>query len=264
MKSAIGSFLLLAATTAFAQAPDPADSIILESKYAAPQNGACASAVLRVRVYITNKDSLGYVGLPLLTTSTSGGAYATLSRPVSCSASRTNSTVFDFLYPPYYDGTIRLPSRVPYFSFYHSNSPDSFLWTGTFDPTTYYSELPPTPTRTPLLEIKFDSVRTNLGTFELDSVKILTSRRPEFFTTQGSLVPVNFVKSTITVIPKGDLNNDGLLTPADVVLILNCVIEGIVPPMGAGACDVNCDGIATSADVVLELNATFLGSPFPC
>jgi len=232
--------ILVLTTTAFAQAPDPADSIIIESKYAAPNKGACASAVLRVRVYITNKDSLGNVSLPLVSTSTSGGAYATLSRPASCSASRTSPSVFDFLYPPYYDGTIRLPTRVPSFGRYHSDSPDSFMWTGTFDPTTYYSELPPTPTRIPLLEIKFDSVRSNLGTFEIDSTRILSSSL-QFVTLGGISLPVNFVKSTITVIPKGDLNNDGLLTPADVVLILNCVIEGIVPPVGAGPLGGHCN-----------------------
>jgi len=62
---------------------------------------------------------------------------------------------------------------------------------------------------------------------------------------------------------KGDLSNDGLLTSADVVLMLNCVFLGI------GNCplftaDVNCDGFLTANDVVLELNAVFLGVLFPC
>ncbi len=62
---------------------------------------------------------------------------------------------------------------------------------------------------------------------------------------------------------KGDLSNDGLLTSADVVLMLNCVYLGIgnCPLLTA---DVNCDGSLTSSDVVLELNAAFLGAGFPC
>lgn len=87
-----------------------------------------------------------------------------------------------------------------------------------------------------------------------------------FTASDGNLTDSELV--TITVVDpagarKGDLNLDGILTGADVVLMLNCVF------LGVGSCplsvaDVNCDGILTGADVVLELNATFLGAPFPC
>jgi len=61
----------------------------------------------------------------------------------------------------------------------------------------------------------------------------------------------------------GDLNGDKNLTPADVVLELNCVFLGLgVCPLSLA--DVNCDGSLTPSDVVLELNAVFLGAPFPC
>jgi len=61
----------------------------------------------------------------------------------------------------------------------------------------------------------------------------------------------------------GDLNGDGMFTPADVVLELNCVF------LGTGNCpfnlaDLNCDGQLTPTDVVLILNFVFLGSPPPC
>ncbi|HLG93562.1 MAG TPA: hypothetical protein VI546_01875, partial [candidate division Zixibacteria bacterium] len=79
---------------------------------------------------------------------------------------------------------------------------------------------------------------------------------------------VNFVKSVITVVipPKGDLNLDLALTPADVALILNCNFCGACPPPPAGiaACDLNCDGMRTPADAVLELYAVFLEWPLPC
>ncbi|HEU4436454.1 MAG TPA: hypothetical protein VFR89_03240 [candidate division Zixibacteria bacterium] len=73
------------------------------------------------------------------------------------------------------------------------------------------------------------------------------------------------MKSVITVAyPKGDLNQDVALSPADVVWILNCVMLQMPPPGGVSSCDVNCDGMGTPADIVLELNAVFLGEGFPC
>ncbi|MGE5693625.1 MAG: hypothetical protein ACM3YF_07595, partial [Candidatus Zixiibacteriota bacterium] len=75
------------------------------------------------------------------------------------------------------------------------------------------------------------------------------------------LVPTNklFVARKL----KGDLNGTLDLTPADVVLMLNCVF------LGEGDCDlsfsdVDCTGMLSPADVVLELNAVFLDMDFPC
>jgi hypothetical protein len=62
----------------------------------------------------------------------------------------------------------------------------------------------------------------------------------------------------------GDANKDGLLTSADVVLLLGFVFTGeplLDPPEVA---DLNCDGAFTSVDVVLALNAVFLNQPPPC
>lgn len=67
---------------------------------------------------------------------------------------------------------------------------------------------------------------------------------------------------------KGDLNRDGQFTPADGVLLLNCVFLG-----GAfgnpDAClfdvaDVNCSGNLSPSDIVIELNWIFLNIPLPC
>jgi len=61
----------------------------------------------------------------------------------------------------------------------------------------------------------------------------------------------------------GDLNFDSMLTPADVVLALNCIFSG------TGDCpleilDANCDAVVTPADMVLILDAVFNAQPFPC
>ncbi|HLG94663.1 MAG TPA: dockerin type I domain-containing protein, partial [candidate division Zixibacteria bacterium] len=63
---------------------------------------------------------------------------------------------------------------------------------------------------------------------------------------------------------RGDLNNDGFLTPSDVVLQLNLVFLGQTPPAGAAEGDVNCDGQLTPADVVLLMNNVFLDSGSLC
>ncbi len=60
---------------------------------------------------------------------------------------------------------------------------------------------------------------------------------------------------------RGDLNRDGILSPTDVVLELNCIF------LASGSCtqaDLNCDGSLSPADVILMLNAVFLGIPPPC
>jgi len=69
--------------------------------------------------------------------------------------------------------------------------------------------------------------------------------------------------SSPCVFNRGDMNNDAVYSPADVVLLLSCVFTN------SGNChacfaDVNCDGELTPADVVLELNRVFLEQSFPC
>lgn len=63
---------------------------------------------------------------------------------------------------------------------------------------------------------------------------------------------------------RGDLNNDGFLTPSDIVLELNLVFLNQIPPAGSAEGDVNCDGQLTPADVVLLLNKVFLDSGTLC
>jgi len=62
----------------------------------------------------------------------------------------------------------------------------------------------------------------------------------------------------------GDLNWDGQLTAADVVLELNAVFLNENFPAPFETADGNCDGQLGPSDVVLLLNATFAGKPFPC
>ena len=256
MKKLVAEALFVCAITTLVQAqPDPRDSIILESKTVAPGahpgGSTDTAAYLYVKVYITNVDTLYALTLALQESSVSGGAYATLGWPRNFNGLVNRLT-----------NTLR-GSRVHQVSGYNSSSPDSFLLAGVFDPILEDFE-PPNPVRKAFWELKFDSVWGNLGTFELDSTRIL-GNHTGFTDTVPLDLPVNFVKSVITVAyPKGDLNQDISLSPADVVWVLNCVMQGTPPPAGMSACDLNCDGQASPADVVLELNAVYLGEAFPC
>jgi hypothetical protein len=62
---------------------------------------------------------------------------------------------------------------------------------------------------------------------------------------------------------KGDLDGDGVLGLVDIVLELNCVFigEGDCPPRIA---DLNCNGSMSPADVVLLLFMFYLAAPLPC
>ncbi|HXF49824.1 MAG TPA: hypothetical protein VNL73_10445 [Verrucomicrobiae bacterium] len=70
------------------------------------------------------------------------------------------------------------------------------------------------------------------------------------------------VSLPVQVFQKGDLNRDGALAPADVVLLLNCIFLGLTPPAGVNACDMDGGG-ASASDVVVLLNAAFLMEPLP-
>jgi hypothetical protein len=63
---------------------------------------------------------------------------------------------------------------------------------------------------------------------------------------------------------KGDLNLDGVLTAADVVLMLNFTFNGDPFPAAPTAGDLNCDGKISPADFVIMLQIFFLSAPPPC
>ena len=82
---------------------------------------------------------------------------------------------------------------------------------------------------------------------------------PSFNDAHCHLVSGGFPATT-----RGDLNGDGFLTSADIVLELNLVFLGVLFPVSPSQGDVNCDGLLNSADVVLLLNKTFLNSRSLC
>jgi hypothetical protein len=182
----LGALLAGWSVAAVAQ-PDPLDSVILESKAVDPGTGntADSTAYLYVRMWITNKDSLAGVTLAIHEKTVSGGAYAILARP---------RNFYGLLSPL---TTTLQGQRIFGIAGYHSNPPDSFLLAGLLDPLDDATKEPPNAVRKPFWDIKFDTVLANNGIFELDTGRVV--QNTVFTTTTPVDIPVNFVKSIITV-----------------------------------------------------------------
>jgi hypothetical protein len=65
----------------------------------------------------------------------------------------------------------------------------------------------------------------------------------------------------VSILPRGELNGDGLLTATDAVLGLNFIFLGTPIPVPAAAADMNGDSAITSADAVCLQNTIFLADP---
>ena len=63
----------------------------------------------------------------------------------------------------------------------------------------------------------------------------------------------------------GDVNDDDVVTSADVIYLINFVFKsGPEPVPFPEAGDVNCTGTVTAADVTYLVNYVFKGGPEPC
>jgi len=79
----------------------------------------------------------------------------------------------------------------------------------------------------------------------------------------GNESPPSSPGSALVGTTKGDLNSDGQFTPTDIVILMNCTINGsAVCPLEIG--DVNCDGELLPSDLILLMRAVFNGASFPC
>ncbi len=188
----ITGLLLLVPVLAWGQV-DPRDSMIVESKTVAPQIGPTnAEPVMRVKVSITNKDSLTAWTIAMNENTIAGTAYGTLGRSAGGTGARIFSSVISFL-------TTTLPNGAPFnATAYNSTSPDIFSTGSFFSAGDDASKEPPNATRKAMFEIKFDSV-TGLGQFRLDSTTQLANKCRLNRVPAGAAVNVNYVPGVITV-----------------------------------------------------------------
>ena len=64
----------------------------------------------------------------------------------------------------------------------------------------------------------------------------------------------------LNALPKGDVNDDGILNIQDVIMIIQYVIGNTTNPSWIDAGDVNNDGIVDILDIVTTLNSILSGS----
>jgi len=63
----------------------------------------------------------------------------------------------------------------------------------------------------------------------------------------------------------GDVNDDRVITSADIIYLVNHVFKGGPAPLPCPAAgDVNCDGVITSADIIYLVGYVFKGGAPPC
>jgi hypothetical protein len=63
----------------------------------------------------------------------------------------------------------------------------------------------------------------------------------------------------------GDVNDNGTITSADIIYLVNYVFKGGAAPLPCAASgDVNCSGTITSADIIYLVNYVFKGGTPPC
>jgi len=204
-----------------------------------------------ITISISNSDTLQAVSLPFIIRSATGEAWGRVIAPYDSSVRFIGPiTTQDTL------GNRRINTEGV-----DEVSEDSIL-IGILTALPPEDWLLPGPMR-PILTL---SLHTDFpyGTFEIDSGKILDSRL-FFVNAQIQKIFPAFIKGMETVQAlKGDLNGDGELTAADIVLILNLVFLGILPPEDPALADMNCDQQLSPPDVVILLNLVFLGVPPPC
>ncbi len=192
---AISALIFLAlAVPAFAQV-NPEDTVFLETRaILCGQTGTPAGTPIteRMRVDITNKDSLTFLTLSLRESTIAGTAYLLLNR--TAGGVLTWSSVVNPL-----TGTLRFFTGGN-FPLYNNDSPDRFLVAAGFDPGDPDNTIePPNAARKAIWEIKFrhSSGCDSAGQIRFDSIR--TTLSTLFTNTEPRDMVPNFVPGIITM-----------------------------------------------------------------
>jgi len=104
---------------------------------------------------------------------------------------------------------------------------------------------------------------------------ITTALSPSTYTAMITVSSVNADNSPVTVAvaytvtqgggtPRGDVNQSGSITSADIIYTVNYVFKGGPAPLPTAIeGDANCDTIVSSADIIFLVNYVFKGGPAP-
>lgn len=81
----------------------------------------------------------------------------------------------------------------------------------------------------------------------------------------GAWAQSDFVVALCPILQTGDINMNGTLTSADIILLVNFVFKSGLPPLPVvEAGDVDCSGTVNSADIIKLVNHLFKGGAAPC
>ena len=189
---------------------DLRDSVILESKTVAPSANPPDASVL-MNVWITNKDTLSELQLPLEETSLSGGAYLFLAYPRTFGGLVNPQTT-----------TLQWATNVTTNQF-DGISPDRFRIIADCNPGDLTTAEPPNAARKLFWQIKFDTAAVSgpSGQVFFDSVRNNPSDRIEFRNLAGSRMRVHFLNSTFTITATGIREIDPDIIPRRYALAQN-------------------------------------------
>ena len=204
MRSALLAVMILgaSATSWGMDAPDPRDSIILESKTVAP--GLSGHPAFSLKVYITNKDTVAILTLALRESTITGTGYAVLDS-MGNGGDPDGWALSDCV--TFLKKTLN-GNPAENFSDYDGKSPDRFLVAATFSPTStnpFRQAEPTNVTRSAIWELKFMSTTKSPGVVQIDTTKLSVATLFTVIRNGGRDVrdvPVNFVKSLITIQPE--------------------------------------------------------------
>lgn len=205
--------LLVFAASAFGQ-PDPRDSVILESKTVAP--GITGSPAFTLKVYLTNKDTLANLTLPVEIRTGHGTAFVLLNTP------RTFNGTINRL-------TSTLGNNAVFSPFLNDVSPDSAVWSGFWDPNDTSTAEPPNSSRKAIWEIKFSHASDSMGIVRVDSATIFDNEL-QLVNINGGAADANFAGGTMFVFEDVTCNcptaNLEILFGRDLIYDFNCSRTG--------------------------------------
>jgi len=105
------------------------------------------------------------------------------------------------------------------------------------------------------------------GTIIVDTIMILPANSTAAYDELGGILPIDWAYANISVAPcehmVGDVNGSGVITLADIILLVNYVFKMGPPPDPVNIGDIYCQSSVTSADIIYLVNHQGKGGPPP-
>lgn len=115
--------------------------------------------------------------------------------------------------------------------------------------------------------IRWEAPDTNAGILRVYLTAVAAngddlSNGDRVFTSVQMVCPDCFVEYWCDL--SGDVNDNGSVSSADIIAMVNYIFKGIPFASGPANGDVNCTGFLTASDIIYLVNYVFKGGPAPC